>query len=158
MTKVTGFTLHNYRGQSVPANLLLDWKDDVNHPSGIFGPIKGYSWFFDDVERESVHTGYWRVLPDSTGFICFESASKPDNCLLLDAYGHERMRLSVPWQMTGAGNAEGATFGNIDGPYANPKTGLMSEFGISGWVGQAKFFFALNYHTGEFLWCKQIRD
>ncbi len=158
MSHIQKFTLHNDRGQSVEEKNLLLWEDNLHHPSGIFGPIVRYSWETDKKSFESPNTGYWRLLPDASGFICFEKMWIPNNCVLLDAYGKERMRLSVPWEMTGAGNSEGATFGNIDGPYTNPTTGQSGVFGINGWVGHSKFYFELNYQTGKFLWCKEIRD
>lgn len=98
------------------------------------------------------------VLPDKSGFVIIEKAWKPDNCLLLDAYGKERMRLIAPWQMTGAQLPEGVTFGYPEKGYSNPKTGAPGSYGINGWVGHSKFYFELDYQTGTFLWCVSIRD
>lgn len=103
------------------------------------------------------------MLPDSTGFICFESESKPDNCTLLDAYGKERMRLTVPWRLTGSTSPESGhpptSFENISEPYVNPADGRPGKFGVTAWVEYAgKHYFELDYHTGQFLWCKRIMD
>lgn len=162
-TKVKSFTLHNDRGQSVAATELLQWKDELNHPSGIFGPVEKYSWFVNGVSYESERTAYLRVLPDAEGFIAFEAGWKPDNCLLLDAYGKERMRLTVPRHLTGglvdpSYETGEATFINVSEPYRNPRTGIQGQFGVTAYVEGGKFYFELDYHTGEFLWCRQIMD
>lgn len=106
----------------------------------------------------------FHLLPDSSGFLRFESGwDRSDNCLLLNAYGKERMRLTVPWEMTGSKHAESAlaptSFANISGPYVNPADGKEGQYGVTAWVERAgMFYFELDYHTGQFLWCKQIRD
>ena len=100
MSKVENFTLHNDRGESILDIELLNWRKYYpNDNTGIFGPIMKYSWHVDEViyEIQKPKKQSWEALPDATGFICFESDSKPDNCTLLDAYGKERMRLSVFW-------------------------------------------------------------
>ncbi len=163
MNKIVAFTLHNNRDQSVLENALVTWVDELRHPSGIFGPVIRYSWQVNGCQFESYRTGYWRELPDSSGFICFESESKPDNCTLLDAYGKERMRLTVPWQMTGSTSLESGqsptSFENISAPYVNPADGKEGKFGVTAWVEYAgKHYFELDYHTGQFLWCKHIMD
>ncbi len=162
--KITLFTIYNNRGNLVLRSELLAWKDPVTG-SDIFGPVTKYSWMVDGVEFTSPSTGFWRELPDASGFICFESEWKPDNCLLLDAYGKERMRLTVPWEMTGAihptASQPPTCFENISEPYDNPETGEKGKFGVTAHIADVfgcKFYFELNYHTGEFLWCKKIRD
>jgi hypothetical protein len=102
-------------------------------------------------------------LPDATGFLCFERDSTPDNCLLLDAHGKERMRLTVPWQLTKPRNPESAkpptSFANISAPYINPADGKEGTFGVTAWVEHAgRYYFELDYHSGEFLWGREIRD
>lgn len=163
MSKVENFTLHNDRGQSVLKKNLLTWVDELNHPSGIFGPVVRYTWIVDGQQHESPRTGYWWEVPDASGFICFESDWKPDNCTLLDAYGKDRMRLTVPWQMTGSTSPESGqpptSFENISEPYINPADGKQGKFGVTAWVEYAgKYYFELDYHTGQFLWCKRIMD
>lgn len=106
----------------------------------------------------------FHLLPDSSGFLRFESGwDRSDNCLLLDAYGQERMRLTVPWELTGSTNPESAkpptSFDNVSGPYVNPADGKRGEFGVTAWVACAgKYYFELDYRTGKFLWCVGIRD
>jgi hypothetical protein len=161
MTKVAGFKLHNNRGQSVLHTDLLEWKDDLKHPSGIFGPVIKRSWFVGEQCFESERAEYWRLLPDSSGFIAFENTKRHDNCLLLDAYGKERMRLSVPWQMTGATDPAAqavSEFDNVSEPYNHPETHQKGQFGVTGWVGEAKYYFELDFQTGQFFWCRHIRD
>ena len=165
MSHIQKFTLHNDRGQSVEEKNLLLWEDNLHHPSGIFGPIVRYSWETDKKSFESPNTGYWRLLPDASGFICFEKMWIPNNCVLLDAYGKERMRLTVPWQMTGATQPEAGlaptSFDNVSEPCTNPATGEVGKFGVSAHIGNgidSKFYFELDWTTGQFLWCRQIRD
>lgn len=164
MTNNSKSNIAAFRWIDSAGNLLapensVEWY--VTHDSTGFGPIVGYQWLVNgtqikvDVNTQKVT---WYQLPDATGFISFEAGWEPDNCLLLDVFGNQKARLTVPWQMTGAQSKEGAAFGNVDGPYANPADSKMGNFGVSGWVGESKFYFELDYHTGAFLWCKRIQD
>lgn len=161
------FKKHNDRGQSVLYSEFKNWTDPITG-SEIFGPVISYSWdtngekieFFDPKNRFTLHP-----LPDASGFICFESRWEPDNCVLLDAYGKERMRLTVPWQMTGATDPEAGqaptSFDNISEPCLDPETGQPGKFGVTAHVAGffgCKFYFELDYHSGQFLWCRRIRD
>lgn len=159
------FTKYNNRGQAVLLSEFNNWRDPVTG-SEIFGPVTAYSWEVNGAEKRIddlkskllIH-----LLPDASGFICFESDSKPDNCILLDAYGKERIRLTVPWQMTGSTSPESGQpptcFENISTPYINPTDGKEGQFGVTAWVEYAgKYYFELDYHTGQFLWCKRIMD
>ncbi|MDO9053144.1 MAG: hypothetical protein Q7U37_04330 [Gallionella sp.] len=160
MKKIEAFSLHNTKGQSI---LEKDFSGNPN--CTFYGPIVRYTWLLDGQQHEALRGGYWHVLPDANGFICFErnSPAQPDNCLLLDAYGKERMRLTVPWQMTGSTSPESGqpptSFANISEPYVNPADGIKGKFGVTAWVEYAgKYYFELDYHTGQFLWCKRIMD
>jgi hypothetical protein len=80
-----------------------------------------------------------------------------------DAYGKERMRLTVPWQMTGSTSSESGqpptSFANISAPYTNPADVKEGKFGVTAWVEYAgKHYFELDYHSGQFLWCRCIMD
>lgn len=107
-------------------------------------------------------------LPDSSGFIAFEDDWMLDNCLLLDAYGKERMRLMVPWELTELDIPKDAvmSFKNISDPYKNPKDGKLGQFGVSAWIegsgsggyAEGDWYFELDYHTGKFLWGREIRS
>lgn len=157
------FTLHNGRGQKILARDLLAWRDPVDGGS-IFGPVEKYSWLVDDDEFFLISKGFYlKELPDATGFIAFESEWKPDNCVLLDVYGKERLRLTVPWQMTGSKHPESGraptSFANTSAPCINPQTGEVGRYGVTAWVERAgKYYFELDYQTGQFLWCRQVRD
>lgn len=167
--KLEAFALHNDRGQSILDGELLSWRKIYpNSKADIFGPVVAYSWFVDGVEiflddassQLSLHE-----LPDASGFIGFERSkpSMPNNCLLFDVYGKERMRLRVPWQLTKAQNPESAkpptSFALTSEPYINPADGQLGQFGITAWVEHAgMYYFELDYHSGEFLWSREIRD
>jgi hypothetical protein len=105
----------------------------------------------------------FHLLPDNNGFLRFESGwDRTDNCLLLDAYGKERMRLTVPWQLTAANypasNAPPTSFWGISEPDINPADGKKGEFGVKAWVELAgEYYFELDWRTGQFLWGKEIR-
>ncbi len=163
MRKIENLTLHNVRGQKVLASALIDWRDPSTG-SSIFGPVIKHSWSVDNqafyLDREGV--ALWS-LPDKSGLILIESDLRPDNSALLDVFGHERARLCVPWKMTGAADPVSGqpptAFVSPSQPYADPKTGVEGEFGVIAWVQLAgRFYFELDYHTGQFLWCRQIRD
>ncbi len=130
------------------------------------GHVVQYEWNVGD-EHINAPVEKWtftpRVLPDGSGFIGFEPVQSPSNCVVLDAYGQQRLRLTVPWGMTGAtapASGESPTaFLNVSEPYENPQTGKRGVFGVTAWVELAGlFYFELDYHSGEFLWCRQIRD
>lgn len=163
MTHISKFSMHNNRGQKILVSDLLKWRDP-DSGSEIFGPVVKYSWVVGAENYSLESTDIWlRELPDASGFIAFESDWKPDNCVLLDVYGKERIRLTVPWEMTGSTHPESAhaptSFANISEPYEHPQTGEKGKFGATAWVERmGKFYFELDYHAGKFLWCRQIRD
>lgn len=174
---VNCLTLHNNRGHSILSTDLRAWREPVTN-SEIFGPVIAYSWLVDGEEKridDPQSQLSVKLLPDSSGFICFAQEAKHDNCLLLDAYGKERLRLTVPWELTGIDvYAEARAwlknqgkpyvppemyFCTISGPYVNPLDGKMGQFGVTAWIEYAgMYYFELDYHTGQFLWGKPIRD
>ena len=160
---------HFADGSSFYEDLPLDQKVSLMEgraPS----PLINLTWLCDGDEREldvEVKDGKPKLsisaLPESSGFICFEDVKKPDNCLLLDAAAKERMRLSVPWQLTGHQNPESAksptSFVDVSAPYVNPFDGRKGGYGVTAWVQYAgMYYFELDYHTGQFLWGTEIRD
>lgn len=164
--KIEMFTLHNNRGQSVLSDKLLDWHRIYPDEKGIFGPVERYSWRVNGIfyERDDrMQEVSLRKLPDASGFVCFEKPSLPNNCLLLDAYGNSRQRLTVPWELTRPRNPRSAnpptSFVSISSPFVNPADGKEGEFGITAWVEYAgMYYFEFDYHRGEFLWGLEIRD
>lgn len=166
---VHDFTMHGSSGHNVLRSKWLDWVAEHQGMEGCsrengfgFGQTTHYSWYVDGrkilVRAESGK--YWCQLPDSSGFIIFDDKRDKDNCVLLDVYGKERMRLIVPWELVGREIPETAEmwFRNIDGPYVNPVTGKQGNFGVSAWIEYAgDYYFELDYHTGKFLWGKAIR-
>lgn len=162
---VRGLTKHNDRGQSVSFSNFRAWRDPKTG-SDIFGPVIAYTWHVEEAELridDPENRLSLNLLPDASGLICFESDWKPDNCLLLDAFGKERMRLTIPWQLTREKNPESAkpptSFASVSGPLVNPADGKSGEFGVIAWVEHAgHYYFELDYHTGEFLWGREIRD
>lgn len=164
MKKVSAFTLHNDRGQSILSSDLINWRNQYpDDTADVFGPVVRRTWYVDGEYVESNRSGFWHQLPDSSGFICFERDWVPDNCVLLDAYGKERMRLTVPWQLTKHPDPKSAAaptcFDNFSAPYCNPVDNMEGTFGVTAWVENAgKFYFELDYHTGKFLWGREIRD
>ena len=157
---IRDFRMHGSSGLSVLDSDFLKWLE--THSSIELGEkIVAYSWTVDGIHQKCPKNGYWRVLPDSSGFICFESERKSNNCVLRDVFGKERMRLKVPLEMAGAQSLDAensSTFDNISEPYTNPIDHKEGHFGITGWVGQSKLYFELDYHKGQFSWCRTIRD
>ena len=165
------FTWHGSEGHSVLVSDWLVWVDFQSKKEG-FGPHNGYgfgklthlTWLVNnkrisipaDAEK-SLH-----LLPDASGFLSIERPQVPDNCTLLDAYAHERMRLTVPWQLTvpknPASNTPPTSFWGISEPFANPTNGELGRFGMKAWVELGgEYYFELDWRTGEFLWGKEIR-
>lgn len=129
---------------------------------GVFDLVK-YEWTVEKkvFSRSRDLVGLY-LFPDSSGFICFERGYVPNNCTLLDAYGKERMRLTVPWHLTTANNpasnAPPTCFAGISSAYINPADGKQGEFGVKAWVEFAgEYYFELDWRTGQFLWGKEIR-
>jgi len=164
--KITNFTLHNAMGEAVRAAELIDWSLKQK-PWRAFNTSR-YSWEVNGRRFESPNNSYWCELPDASGFICFESEWKSDNCRLLDAYGKEIRRLTVPWDLTGLNIPKDAVmcFKNVSEPCKNPKDGKLGQFGVSAWIegsgsggyAEGDWYFELDYHTGKFLWGKEIRS
>lgn len=174
---VRNFTMHGSAGYSVLRSKWFDWLEDhqrlegANHENGFgFGQTTHYSW---EVEKQQItieaESGkYWCQLPDDSGFIVFDGKRNTDNCVLLDAFGKERIRLTVPYELTGLDIHKDTEmwFKNISTPYKNPKDGRVGKFGVSVWIEgtgsggylEGDWYFELDYHTGKFLWGKEIRS
>lgn len=166
MTKVEKFTLHNSRDQSVLRCNLSGWIDPVDPKNDIFGPVIRYSWLVSGIQwqiSDPTSRINLNLLPDASGFIAFEKGWTPQNSLLMDAYGQERIRLSVPWKLTKSklpesGNAP-TSFVGVGTPQLSPIDGTVGVFGVDAWVEHAgMYYFELNFHTGVFLWGTEIRD
>ena len=160
---VVAFTVSNADGSSILNQDRVRWA--TQHSGRGFGPIVKYSWSVEGVEFSApanLLKCNWNLLPDASGFITFESTSDPNNCALLDAYGREKIRLTVPWQLTiaknPASNAHPTHFVGISGPYVNPLDGTPGQFGVEAWVEfGGEYYFELDWRTGNFLWGKEIR-
>lgn len=161
MNTIKKFTLHNAKVESV---LFDDFAGNVD--CKYYGPSIKHTWQVGEqpYERLNPRNDGLDVLPDASGFLLRENVERTDNLLLLDAYGKEHMRLDVPVQMTGATHPDSfkypTGFIGLSTPYPNPATGEEGKFGVKAFVegfhGQA-FYFELNYHTGEFLWCYRLQ-
>lgn len=161
--QVKKFMMHNEREQSVLFSELLTWRDPCNPSNDIFGPVVKYTWEVDGLIYHSALDAYYLLLPDASGFICIEKNWRPDNCVLLNAQGNERIRLTVPWELTEQNNPASATeptsFINVSAPYLCPLNDKVGDFGVTAWVEYAgKYYFELDYRTGKFLWGRQILD
>lgn len=164
--KVEQFTKHNKRGQSVLAIDSLQWRDPVTN-SEIFGPLDRWTWIVDGLtyEKKDFDNILLKIFPDASGFICVELDGVVDNCLLLDCYGNKRMRLTVPWHLskfppqTEEEEADCRFRFATTEPYTNPTTGEKGQFGVAAYVAKRHlYYFELDWHTGEFLWGREIRD
>lgn len=161
---VSEFTMHGDSGVAVRHKDFLRWLQ-THQPAELGSKIVAYSWCIGDKQVHAeidIAQESWRELPDATGFISFESAHIPNNCALLDAYGKERMRLTVPWQLTAANNpasnAPPTSFWGISDPYVNPADSKLGVFGVKAWVELAgEYYFELDWRTGQFVWGKEVR-
>lgn len=100
------------------------------------------------------------LLPDASGLICFAGKLEADNAYILDPYGRMRYGLRVPYELTG-----------LDIPqdnemwFRNIATHKDGKFGVSAWIegsgsggyAEGDWYFELDYHTGKFLWGREIR-
>ena len=164
MSSISNFTLHGSSGVAVLDAEFLDWLQ--HHKSEELGKkIVAYSWMVEGRRIEmpvDTATVTWYLLPDASGFLCFERGHVPNNCTLLNAYGQERMRLIVPWQLTTAhnpaSNAPPTCFAGISSPHTNPADEKPGQFGVKAWVELAgEYYFELDWKTGAFLWGREIR-
>ena len=108
---------------------------------------------------------YITPLSDLSGFICFEESWKANNnCLLLNAFGLERMRLTVPVELTKRDipKTNQMCFLGITSPW----TEFGGKFGVHAWIEgsgsggylEGDWYFELDYHTGQFLWGREMRN
>jgi hypothetical protein len=145
MLQLANLCFYNNRGDVIFEERFHEayevWK--TSHPGEvIFGPVVKHTWEVEGkkLERSNPNNDSLHTLPDGSGLICFEKQNdtsnlRSDNLLLLDVYGNERMRLNVPWQMTGAISPEFPTeFMMLSGPYPNPATGEDGKFGVKAYV------------------------
>ncbi|MDR0779458.1 MAG: hypothetical protein LBF16_02040 [Pseudomonadales bacterium] len=167
MKTIKGFLIYNSRNEVLPDpdnkfEHYEEWRK--SHLSEfVFGPIVKYTWEVDWVayERLNPKNDYLKLFPDATGFLLFEKAKRPDNLVLLDVYGNQTMRLAVPWRMTGSENpASGlypTRFIGLTTPLENPDTGEEGKLGVFAWIEYAgDWYFELEPHKGEFLWCRRL--
>ncbi|WP_090143274.1 hypothetical protein [Limnohabitans sp. DM1] len=162
MKKVVDFLRHNSRNEVLPLensdSHYNEWRKQ--HPTEfVFGPIVKHTWQVDGqgYERTNPRNDGLDVLPDQSGFLLCEKLDRNDNLVLLDAYGQEHMRLSVPWQLTRDPHPEMAAypshFVGLTTPWDNPKTGQQGKFAVLAWVQYAgDYAFELDWKTGQFLW------
>lgn len=162
MMHIKKLMLHNNRGSVLPdkdfINHVEAWRN-VHPNEGVFGPIVKHTWQVDgwSYERLNLRNDGLYVLPDASGFLVCEKVDRADNLLLLDVYGKERMRLSVPWQLTRQPTPESAKYPSrfigLTTPWDNPKTGEIGKFGVLAWVQYAgDYAFELDWQTGQFKW------
>ena len=164
MTVVQSFTLHGSSGINVLDAEFLNWLK-THSPDELGAKIVAYSWQVGNQRFEvtiDIGGNRWSLLPDSSGFISFNSMRIPNNCKLLDVFGKERSTLNVPWQLTRpknpASNAPPTSFSHTSSPYINPANNKLGEFGVKAWVELAgEYYFELDWKTGEFLWGREIR-
>ncbi len=162
MTTIANLMRHNDRGDTWPDKDFLrhlkEW--DKLHPAQpTYGPIVRHTWDVDgrNIERLNPrHDGFYE-LPDASGFLLCENVERSDNLVLLDAYGEERLRLSVPWQLTRRPTPASAgypsRFIGMTTPWENPRTGQPGQFAVLTWVQYAgDYAFELDWRTGQFLW------
>lgn len=162
MNAVVSFFLHNDRGDALPGKDFTEhyelWR--ASHPREfVFGPIVKHTWQVNGVSYERVNPRHDEVdvLPDGSGLLLCEKLNRSDNLLLLDAFGKERMRLSVPWQLTRDPHPKMATypshFVGRTTPWANPTTEEEGKFALLTWVQYAgDYAFELDWKSGQFLW------
>jgi hypothetical protein len=151
---VEAFTLENASGQTVPFAIF------TGNPRCTYrGPTVRHLWRVNrsPCERLNPRNDGLNVLPDASGFLLCEHVERPDNLVLLDAYGKECKRLSVPWQLTRRPTPASAPFPSrfigLTTPWANPATGAAGHFAVLAWVEYAgDYAFELDWRTGEFLW------
>jgi hypothetical protein len=162
MNLVSNLFRHNDRNEALPAKDYVEhyevWRQ--SHPDEpVFGPIVKHTWNIDgnEIERINLRNDPFYEFPDSSGFLVAENLERNDNLVLLDAYGKERMRLSVPWQLTRDPHPEMAAYPShflgLTTPWDNPKTGEEGKFAVLAWVQYAgDYAFELDWKTGQFKW------
>ena len=129
---ITDFTLHNNNDQSVI------FKEATGNPQcGYEGPTTMYTWRVDGLayEMKVPKLEGLYVFPDETGFLFIEEEKRSDNLLLLDVYGKEKARLSIPLYLvfgTSAANyAEYPSgFIGVTAPWENQKTKEKGKFAV----------------------------
>ncbi len=135
-----------------------EWRK--RHPDEfIFGPVVKHTWQIhgEIFQRPNLRHDHFQMLPDASGFLLCENVKRSDNLALLDAYGTERMRLLVPWQLTRQPTPHSAAYPSrfigMTTPWDNPRTGEVGKFAVLAWVEYAgDYAFELDWHTGQFLW------
>ena len=178
LPKVNSFTIHGSGGFAVLKSKWLDWileRETLSREQSLdlvfedrygFGEATYYTWLVDSspVSAPAIFGHYWVELPDASGFIVFESKRETDNCLLLNAFGMERMRLTVPVELTKRAipKTNQMYFCNISAPW----TEFGGKFGVHAWIEgsgsggylEGDWYFELDYHTGRFLWGREMRN
>ena len=159
---VTSFSMINAAGDEV---LYDDFSG--NSDCKYRGPTVKYLWKMGVISCERPtpnNDGMW-VLPDASGFLVCENAKRSDNLLLLDAFGKERMRLGVPWQMTGCTDPRSgeypSRFIGLTTTWTHPITDELGKLGLHVYVAGSglweTWYFEFDWQAGKFLWCRPMR-
>jgi hypothetical protein len=148
---IEGLLIHGKLGETIPYHSFLDWvKINKRGIEQLY-----LSWLVDG-EQKKLTTGKSLMaspLPDNSGLICFDEGFIKDGCYVIDAYGQFQYRLTVPWELTNRDVPKDAKMW-----FRNVGKHVDGQFGVIAWIEYAgDYYFELDYHTGKFLWGKEIR-
>lgn len=166
---IHNFVKHDSRGLDIPENNPFDPFDPSDERSkqypGVL-QIGRVTWEDESGRSYSLNAKdlFVQILPDRSGLICLESnrqgskfeTSMQTAAFILNTDGSLRCRLEVPTELTGRDVPASASksFGWIEkSSIGEARYGLVASIEYAG-----DYYFELNYHTGEFLWGKEIRS
>lgn len=167
--QISNFKRHYSNGLIIADDVPIEKKAQLLS-SAEPGHIVSISWEYSEKDfhldfdiKNKKTTISAAILPDASGFVIIEKTKLPNNCIIIDATGNQKIRLSVPWQLTRNRNPQSnvspTCFLEIGTPCNNPTNGKLGQFGINAWVEyEGLYYFELDFHTGRFLWGKEIYD
>lgn len=158
---VDNFVEHDRRGFSISGNEPFDPSKFCNKEGEVYKgalQIERVSW--TDKNRTShemsSHHLLVEVLPDRSGLICVESATKSENLIngafVLNEDASLRFRLEVPLDLITGDVPTTASRSFIWIEHSAFGYGLMATI-----EGVGDFYFELDHQSGRFLWGKPAR-
>jgi hypothetical protein len=160
MSQITCFVKHDSRGFDIAESVPLE---EYHSRFPIPLSIESISWIDSKNKSHTMDTRdlFVRVLPDRSGLLCLENPmgkhkrfKYPARAFVINEDESLRYELMVPVEMTNRliSPLGKHYFGWVETKDNEGKYGLTASI-----EGAGQFYFELDYHTGKFLWGKEIR-
>lgn len=158
---ITDFTKHDKRGFDIPESMpLAEYSKHFPLPL----EIVRVSWRDSHLDRHEIDAKdiFVAILPDREGLMCLETPRSVGGsyrgytgAFVLNENASLRYKLGVPIELTNRDLLPDVVryFSWIEYSKNYGRYGLVAVI-----AGAGTYYFELDYHTGQFLWGREIKD